>query len=806
MIGTNGYFPEQQDYAAFDEGDDFYTNGDEDSPIGQDLQGQANQAGATSRSTPSIQHGIKHNTTTISGAATPSSRLSEQQQAKGHIITAEDPAVKLATLRAKLMVKKDGQGKTPTPEPRVSKPNGHSETGESNNEFPKESKASGEYAGLGGVKKPSPGVAKATSFDTQSDVNSMVKSQGLLFQQQASGTDIEALFDEARAVEAAKKSKLAAEKEPEGITGHSNSNVNVSHAESNIAPSANRPQGTSSTSRRPSADSGRASSSTSEQGEIREEPNKLDRKLENRPPEPKLSIEHNGPKEKLKLSAEESNNNSQTKATLIKQQPQKIDTSVSHTRIGGTGLNSAKPRSPESAKSPVALKKKGIRDLPASTDSKDEFERYKEPLEYAYERPRDRRPQRDYDRDRPRETYSPHNVFRPQQKYRADEAEQAAAEYKKNLQKVRAEPRDATVAPQVAEETSTTQKPQVFENYEDVNTWLEMTGYFDEVYRTKALARHRKLVELDKQRAELEREDQIEREERLHIARAQSVRPRESIEVPSLRSHVTPQEFPSFSMPPPPLPTKETQEDVGMQIKDLAIRDAASAARRSEDDLRAPRQLLNSPIVLTPAVKRQYSEEDSGSPTARRTGKIARTDSRDYSFDKRRQPSPKPVKASPPSLESRISVDNGSYRQYQTRSKSPDSRRRSLSPYREASGSEMQLARQHSGSSRNVYSPPRRPGMSRDASPRRRDNGISYDDGYDSGTRGRYNAYRFDPDNRSNSGYDSYTANNQRGHYHNQQYQSTGYRARGARGRGRGYYNHNSRGGGYKPYDRGGSE
>ena len=811
MIGSNGYFPEQQDYAALDEGDDFYANDDEDVPMGQELQGQSSQTGATSRSTPSIQYGAKHNSTAVAGTGTSSSRLPEQQQAENHTskdTIAEDPAVKLATLRAKLIIQRDGAGKTPTPEPRANKANGNSGTGKSDIESRIESKLSGEDVSLSAVRKSPPDVTMSTFSGTHGGFKTMIDPQGPSLQRQASGTDIEALFDEAKAVEAAKKSKLAVAKKPEGKIEYISSKGNVAQAKSDTTPSAADPPEISAKSRRQSVDNGRASSSTSEQGEIREEPNKRDRSRGNVPPEPTSITAANGAKEKPKSEVLDNVAQLRIKPTSIKQQPQKIDTSVANTGKGGSGSSSAKPSSPVSAKAPAPLKTNGVRDLPTSTGSKDEFERYKEPLEYAYERPRDRRFQRDYDRDRPRETYLQHNVLRPQHKYRADEAEQAAAEYKKQLQKARPEPKAVTPTPQVAEEVQVTQKADNLESFDDVNTWLEMTGYFDETYRIKAIARHRKLVELDKQRAELEREGQIEHEERLHIARAQSVKPRESIEGSSLRSNVVPQGLPSLSMPPPPppLPMKEVQEDVGMQIKDLAIRDAATAAKRTEVDLRASKRLQSSPTVLTPAVKRQYSGEDFDSPTARPVGKIARTDSRDYSFDGRQQQSPKLAKVAPLSLESRISVDNGSYRPWQDRSISPDSRRRSLSPYRRASGSDMQLVRQRSGDSRNGYSPHRRPGMSRDTSPSRREGGTSYNDAYDSGTRGRNNAYRLDHDNRSNSGYDSYTTNGQRGHYQNQQYQSTGFRARGARGRGRGHYNNSHRGGSYKPYDRGGSE
>ncbi|KAI9814607.1 MAG: hypothetical protein M1827_003163 [Pycnora praestabilis] len=49
---------------------------------------------------------------------------------------------------------------------------------------------------------------------------------------------------------------------------------------------------------------------------------------------------------------------------------------------------------------------------------------------------------------------------------------------------------------------------------EDLEDWLEMTGYYDREYRKKALQRHQDLVALDVQRINLEREAQAEHEER----------------------------------------------------------------------------------------------------------------------------------------------------------------------------------------------------------------------------------------------------------------------------------------------------
>ncbi|KAM5502641.1 hypothetical protein McanMca71_004662 [Microsporum canis] len=47
---------------------------------------------------------------------------------------------------------------------------------------------------------------------------------------------------------------------------------------------------------------------------------------------------------------------------------------------------------------------------------------------------------------------------------------------------------------------------------QDLRSWLLFTGYYDEDYRQKTISRHRRLVALDEERAELIREEQYERQ------------------------------------------------------------------------------------------------------------------------------------------------------------------------------------------------------------------------------------------------------------------------------------------------------
>ncbi|MCJ1235334.1 hypothetical protein MMC14_003302 [Varicellaria rhodocarpa] len=807
LTGSNGYFPEQQDYVEIDEGDDFYTNGEEDTATVQGANGTSIKAATTGEHTPSVQQDQARHTPSQLNKAMLKPQLSDRQQNKVQNSPVTNTEERLAMLRAKLVAsKKNNGGTTPTPEPKVNKQAASGQIPKMNDGAAIIISSGVGSLALGTTNQSSLGTVPASTTSTlEKEGKAPLKSEVLSAKQSASGTEIDALFDEVRASEDAKtiqkpldqKQEVTAESKVHLINGQASKDSTQSGkvAASPIS-KADRPIN----SYRPTPNISKSSSETSEQGEIREEPKKQTR-IESKPA---ALGQIKNPREKPKSTPEGKPVQSISKPTLIKQPPAKIDTTVTKEGKPKSGQASAKIKSPVSARAVASSRPREDREPPPSFDFRDSIR------DRPFEHPRpisDRRPE--YERDRPTDAYQHYDgsrydeIPRHRQSHRIEQTEQSANEPKRDLQLARPNSRESLLQPQPAED-SLMPKAQAVEPFDDKQEWLEMTGYFDKNYREKALVRHRKLVELDKQRAELEREGQIEHEERLQISRAISIRPRESIEgAIALRASVARQVSTSSAMPPPPVPMKDAGEDLGIQIKDLATRDTgtAAAAKRNEDDLRASRQPQDSPVTLAPSVKRQHSPDTYDSPTGRPLEKVTRTDSRDYSFDKKAQPSPIAAKAAPPALENRITVDNSTYRRnYQARSRSR-SRRRSLTPpFRRGSGSEIQAARYPSGI-RNDFSSGRQRGG--DISPVGRDRGPAHDDDLDGDTRGRYNPYPYDYDNRSNSGYDSYSTNNHRGGY-NSQWTGPNYRGRG-RGKGRANYNSN-RGGIHKPNDRSGSE
>ena len=100
---------------------------------------------------------------------------------------------------------------------------------------------------------------------------------------------------------------------------------------------------------------------------------------------------------------------------------------------------------------------------------------------------------------------------------------------------------------------------------EDISDWLELTDYYDLAHREKRLTWFRKKRALDVQRAELEREEQMELQERSMLKRAQSVLPANIPSRATRRASTV-----HAKMPPPPLPLRETNS-VGIKIKDAAL-------------------------------------------------------------------------------------------------------------------------------------------------------------------------------------------------------------------------------------------
>ena len=878
MIGNNGYFAAQQDYVAFDDGDDFYNNEDENTPTEQEGGHIATSNGISKQGQLGNNQGIVHDAASVSASQPSQSKPQEQNVSQSNSVSGDrslsipanskETQDKLAALRAKLLSQKRVGGKTPTPE--------SSSTQKLNNANTQASAALSQP--LQGVDKVSNGSSVKSEFLAQTDtassavpsdhkhdtksVNKSNAPNGLSVlspQLSHTSTDIEALLAEARDNTVAKEKNNRNDR----IEQDSRNNFPIDIPQAPTHPPIVSPGGSAGLlGGDKSLNGGHASSEVSEQGEIREDPKKS-----NQPAQVQLKTSS----EPVALNEFENKPNVTPKPALqevslshadgntFKQQPAKINTSLANERKGGPGINSGKPKSPPSARTPSSANLREFREGPQVSDFRDQGDRYS--------RIRDRfaeaswiAPERrhDYDRARPKEpvardAYSrepytrdtrQYESFRPDHRldprpdsrqgsrpeYRPDytkrqsiieENERAAAEYKRNLQQNRPEGREIVMAdvpstttkvsskipsevtpkvsPKVSKELSkSSPNGNAAEYFADVNEWLEMTGYHDTTYRKKALARHRKLVQLDKERAELEREAQIEREEQSQLIRAQSVKPRDSVEGMPIHA-VIPRTFPSFSMPPPPVPAKDTTEDVGIQIKDMANRGISAALHRVDNGMQVTH---DSPILLVPAVKRQHSDDNFESREGRSLDKIPRTNAKDFSTERKVQPQDAATKSAAASFESRISIDNGTYRrEYQQRSRSPDDRHRSMSPSsRRASGQELHMGRQLSrGSygSRNGYSPNRRPSYSRHPSPSQTDSGLAYDDTYDSNPR-RHDIYRFDYDSRPSPGYDSYNANQRGGSY--QQYQPTGNRGRG-RGKGRGGYVNNYRGNNYKTYD-----
>ena len=199
----------------------------------------------------------------------------------------------------------------------------------------------------------------------------------------------------------------------------------------------------------------------------------------------------------------------------------------------------------------------------------------------------------------------------------------------------------------------------------DVSDWLELTEFYDEEYREKRLRLFRKKKALDIQRAELEREEELELQERTRRTRPQSILAT-GIPPSTARRHTTA----NVRMPPPPLPLpfREADQDAGMRIKDSALSAGLPASQKS-----------------SPKLKRQYAEDDTEKRRTNSVDKRVRLDMSGPSSDDRPLTSPSSVRgdrsyapSEAPALESRISrYDSWAPR---PRSRSPEYRRRSLSP------------------------------------------------------------------------------------------------------------------------------
>lgn len=254
---------------------------------------------------------------------------------------------------------------------------------------------------------------------------------------------------------------------------------------------------------------------------------------------------------------------------------------------------------------------------------------------------------------------SPKNV-------RKQEAEPRASPISKSLNnrdesdatQLRIDTRMPTVEPVTGEQDMDTvmlsPTGQTADGDEDINDWLELTEYYDLAHRGRRLTWFRKKRALDVERAEVEREEQLELQERSMLKRAQSVLPTNTPPKSVRRASVV-----HAKMPPPPLPLKEANS-VGIKIKDSAL----SAGL---------------PMSQTPttALKRQHAEDDLDTRRMQPADKIARTDLNGHATNEKPLTSPASVKGEG------SAVRGDRYIPRQGRSRSPGLRRRSLSPRRQ---------------------------------------------------------------------------------------------------------------------------
>lgn len=256
--------------------------------------------------------------------------------------------------------------------------------------------------------------------------------------------------------------------------------------------------------------------------------------------------------------------------------------------------------------------------------------------------------------------------------------------------------------------------PSIFANqqlYEDISDWLEITGYFNIPHRAKRLDIHRKKKALEFQRAELEREEQLELEQHSRSIRASSAYPIISLEPSPSAAIFSPQAIsPSTSnMPPPPPPAKV---DMGMKIKDSANRETLTPRSVEVGEESSQPSENRKGTVL--ASKRQRPN-DIDTRLDGQTGKLRRLDPGAQPQDKKSLKSPI-IKNE--SLESRISRDSEPRSAgYRRRSRSPERRRRSLSPpQRRASDTAGYYGHRREWPRADLYSP----STSRHVSPTRR--------------------------------------------------------------------------------------
>jgi hypothetical protein len=104
-------------------------------------------------------------------------------------------------------------------------------------------------------------------------------------------------------------------------------------------------------------------------------------------------------------------------------------------------------------------------------------------------------------------------------------------------------------------------------NVDDVEEWLVMTGFYDEVYRQKVLNRRRRMKAIEEERLQLLLEEQADQDQRSQLVRSHSV-------LAANVAPVSPFLGRASSVLPTPAPPMgpSTGKDLGLRIKDSALK------------------------------------------------------------------------------------------------------------------------------------------------------------------------------------------------------------------------------------------
>jgi hypothetical protein len=151
-------------------------------------------------------------------------------------------------------------------------------------------------------------------------------------------------------------------------------------------------------------------------------------------------------------------------------------------------------------------------------------------------------------------------------------------------------------------------------NVEDVEEWLAMTGFYDEVYRQKVLNRRRRMKAIEKERLQLLLEEQADHDQRSQLARSHSMLAANTAPMSPFLARASS----ALPMPASVMAPSATQ-DLGLRIKDSAL--------KNEKPLVATKTTETS--IAAGSLKRRNSlsslKEEEGQPR-----KVVRTESEDH--------------------------------------------------------------------------------------------------------------------------------------------------------------------------------